>query len=1028
MDRRRLALVRGGDDEGFLRVGTGYLIAPRLVLTARHVVEERPGAPWRRIDTRVGHPHDGIRSRRASVCWTHPEDRDVALLLLEERVEVRGAAVRWGSPVGTVPLPYDALGYPLASTRDGLHSVEHLRGELPPLAGGDGPQDRYVLDQGPAPGVRADGERAWSGASGSAVFCGDHLVGVVIHDDEAFENRRLHACPARSFTDDPGFTGLLERYGDGPPELVRIGGGSDFAAGADDADDLERYLHAARLAAAQHPYPGVVPGTMPPLSDVYVRQYVVRQKSPREEEGRGRDTTLGAESLLAMAPQQPADEVLTGDGIRLVVAGPGGGKSSLLRTRLAHGVRDLLDAPDEHPVPVLVPAAALHGAPLTRALAHTVNAQLHQYGLTVPLPDDFFADRPRRGTRWLVLVDGLDEITGSDGREDVLRTVAHAGDRYAFIVTTRPVPEAEFGILGAQVPRYHLEPFGPDEVERIARGWFRALELAEPEVTARQFTEALAPAGLSDLARVPLTMSMLCQLHAVAPGSPLPRGRGEIYRNFVELLHSRQYTSGPSGVVHQAKAAMKQYGSDAEVKAERIVQGLRGLLAYLAYELLDIDDEDDERPVVDIVQEHECAGRPEAVPERRWRDFLESVLCGTGLLTRRADDLVFTHHTFVEYFAALYVTSDEDRLRSAFRETFVNPARYFPGSLLAIGVRPRLWLSRYWQPPFFERFGGFLLDLVPEDYPLRKEFLSRMASRRAGLAGFEYLVGQRRLGTSLPEDVVQNAVRRIREMAHDSGVDGTVRVLAARVLAKADAAGGAELLRDLTRDSTLNAFYRMQAAKALADVEPALLPEVFRGLALDRALSPHRRTQVLGILTELDPAGGAELLDVLAGDSALPFYGVDSWNLLEAAKVLAKVEPEAGIQRLRSLAGDRTVADFYRVDAAQALADLDPVDGAELLRTLARDSALDGFARAVAPTRLFTIDPESATALLQALAHETSLRASHRLRAARNLVRYNTPQGLSTLRKLRRDDTLGLIHRWRATLTLIRNARSSDSG
>lgn len=178
--------------------------------------------PWAKIDVRVGHPRDHHDVHRwASVRWTHPEQHDVAVLLLDHEVDAP-EVLHWGRPVGNIPLPYQGLGYPSATFRDGQHKVEHLRGKLPPQSGGVGIQDLYVLDQEFAPEGHANSERAWSGASGSAVFCQDHLVGVVIHDDDAFANRRLHACPARTFTRDPAFAALLRRYGDGPPELVDI--------------------------------------------------------------------------------------------------------------------------------------------------------------------------------------------------------------------------------------------------------------------------------------------------------------------------------------------------------------------------------------------------------------------------------------------------------------------------------------------------------------------------------------------------------------------------------------------------------------------------------------------------------------------------------------------------------------------------------------------------------------------------------------------------------------------------------------
>ncbi|MFF9128379.1 aKG-HExxH-type peptide beta-hydroxylase [Streptomyces sp. NPDC014889] len=222
MDRRRLVLIRVGDAAEFRRLGTGYLIGRRLVLTARHVVEESKGMPWAQIRVRVGHPQDTeVHRCPASVCWTDPEEHDVALLLLDDEVDVPGR-VRWGRPVGNTPLRYQGLGYPSATFRDGQHKVEYLSGKLPPQAGGIGTQDLYVLDQESAPDMRAHGEQAWSGASGGAVFCQDHLVGVVVNDDEAFANRRLHASPARTFTGNSQFATLLHRYGDGPPELVDI--------------------------------------------------------------------------------------------------------------------------------------------------------------------------------------------------------------------------------------------------------------------------------------------------------------------------------------------------------------------------------------------------------------------------------------------------------------------------------------------------------------------------------------------------------------------------------------------------------------------------------------------------------------------------------------------------------------------------------------------------------------------------------------------------------------------------------------
>ncbi|MEU4173714.1 serine protease [Streptomyces sp. NPDC026589] len=237
MDPARLALIRSGDEQP-RGVGSGYLIAPRLVLTARHVLEDRSNRTlWPTITVRIGHHSGGEMTRvPAQLLWAHSDGLDVALLCIDQEIDVPGS-VRWGQPTGTVPLPYEGLGYPWAAkgeTRD----PEHLRGELPPLSGSTG---RYVLDQGPAPVPRTDGKNAWGGASGAAIFCGGHLVGVVTQEERSFGARRLIALPVHSFAEDGDFVSHLVRHSGRPPELNTIGA-SQPEAGSISEHGLKKLL------------------------------------------------------------------------------------------------------------------------------------------------------------------------------------------------------------------------------------------------------------------------------------------------------------------------------------------------------------------------------------------------------------------------------------------------------------------------------------------------------------------------------------------------------------------------------------------------------------------------------------------------------------------------------------------------------------------------------------------------------------------------------------------------------------------
>ncbi|MFG2821533.1 hypothetical protein ACGFX4_19140 [Kitasatospora sp. NPDC048365] len=242
MDPRRLALIRSGSTGKQRSTGSGYLIAPRLVLTASHILmDDESRSRWPEIRVRLGHPNSGTTlDAEVEKVWDHPT-LDMALLLLGADTGIEGP-VRWGRPVGRAPLRYEGLGFPLAGVV-GEREVEHLRGELPPLSSGSA--HRYVLDQDPVPDARPDGRTPWAGASGAAVFCDDHLVGVVIRAGQGFGPGRLRAAPAHALTADSCFAQVLAEHGAGLPCPVDIGAALPAERPASEYSDWEREIEAA---------------------------------------------------------------------------------------------------------------------------------------------------------------------------------------------------------------------------------------------------------------------------------------------------------------------------------------------------------------------------------------------------------------------------------------------------------------------------------------------------------------------------------------------------------------------------------------------------------------------------------------------------------------------------------------------------------------------------------------------------------------------------------------------------------------
>lgn len=728
---------------------------------------------------------------------------------------------------------------------------------------------------------------------------------------------------------------------------------------------LEDYLQATDRAAREHPYPGVVPGVIPPLAAIYVRQDAVRiTGAPRD----------GIEARRA------ADDVLDGSHNCVVMAGPGGGKSSLLRSRLAAAVGRWQDDRGGSLLPVIVSAGALADMPIARALAEAVSADLSSFGLVGSLNETFFDTPPQPGAMWWVMIDDLDEVADPVARRRVLRMVsAIPSDRFRFTVATRPLPAGELDVLG-DVARYELMPFAAGELATVAQGWFRALGMPDPAQAAAGFAAALRSAQVADLARVPLMISMLCQLHALEPHRPLPSGRTEVYERFVGLLHERQYPAGP--VTAPLASGVQRFGLSAVAHAEVTVTRLKEIVSALAAQRR----AGSQRPALAIVESLPEAAKAPTVPPADWQQFLASMLRRSGLLAERGGDFYFLHQTLLEFLAACHLTRNPDAAAATLHGIFHNPDLL---DLIDGAEQP------YLNPPEEDpSYLGFVIDLAQRHAPaLLAPHLERLASAEAGLFSNELIVDLARLGTQLPAGVGEAARRQLLRAADDQSVADHVRLNAALALGRAGDHRAFDVLSALARDSAERGHVRRQALDGVLETP---VPRVFGLLADligDSTLDSHSRQGAVAGLVKLFREQAADVLQPLASDSGAPavlrapaLWGLGQLGTPEATRLLADLIADSGEElELRSAAvmslrdGNTLAAVVENPELPKACRDaaVDPLvklrdpRSINVLFTLIKSSMLDSWRRVdyLKALASFSGDPRACQLLCSLMHH-----------------------------------------------------------
>lgn len=390
---------------------------------------------------------------------------------------------------------------------------------------------------------------------------------------------------------------------------------------------VRKLLEAQRVAAEDSAYR---PGTavQPLVGDIYVEQ----QAEPVGPAGLGVLTVLEVHEILRRDFPDA-----------MVLGGPGTGKSTMAKhlvresatSWLASGRLRRPDGNFHHAVVLRVPASGL-----ARAAGDSIAEALHTFFQSEieSLPPDTFRRRVARGVKWMIIIDGTDELHSPTLRTRLLALI-HAelsrSDRALRLIVTSRAP---LETVLTDLTELRLKVFDKERLDLFARRWFTSRRSNDPAGNARRYLNRISTGPLGSLVRVPLMATMAAVIYESDSSARLPTSRTELYAQFIQVVRqSRAMDAVLANLSPSTVAWLGERLDDllAAVAAHTVEHGSSGLMDVAAGFCAT------ESPA-SVRSELTYGGcRP-----------LRDVLLGTSLVGTDGITLSFIHHSIAEYLAA----------------------------------------------------------------------------------------------------------------------------------------------------------------------------------------------------------------------------------------------------------------------------------------------------------------------------------------------------------------------------------------
>lgn len=367
-----------------------------------------------------------------------------------------------------------------------------------------------------------------------------------------------------------------------------------------------------------------------PIIDLYVGPRIVQLSDANGEQLR----VMGLPDLAAELDRS----VLLGH--------PGGGKTSA-----AHVLMDHFCQASSGRVPFMVTLRdfASEDPPARSVIGHIEHRLETFYQCKQP---HGWTERALLGGAAVVIFDGLDELLDTTRRAEVTSIIEQFAAEYPLariLVTSRLVGYDEARLDDHQFIRYCLDGFDADQAAEYVVRWF-ALEQGLTPGEGQRWAEAFMAESeaVADLRSNPLMLALMCILYR-GVGS-LPRSRPEVYEQCSTLLFRRWDARRRIHVElrarHLVEPALRHLAYWLFTSSPPDTAATEGELVRETTRFLHVRGFEDEADAADAAREfvYFCRGRA-------W------VFSDAGTTADGQPLYAFTHRTFMEYFAAAYLSA-----------------------------------------------------------------------------------------------------------------------------------------------------------------------------------------------------------------------------------------------------------------------------------------------------------------------------------------------------------------------------------